>query len=131
MALGWIAPTSALAFSGKKPKEMGDEIRAVAADWVAHLRTEEMWGLDDQIFAAAKVAHSESLRFSAAGKTSEKYKAWAQNLGHEDVLTSFRRYGDVNSYRQLEIMRSFASPAGDIQDATVGGAVANRSISQG
>jgi hypothetical protein len=34
----------------------------------------------------------------------------AQNLGHEDVVTTFRSYG-VSSYRQAEIIRSFASPA--------------------
>ena len=44
-------------------------------------------------------------------KTPEEWKAWSQNLGHEDVLTTFRSYGDVSSHRQAEIMRSFASPA--------------------
>jgi integrase/recombinase XerD len=44
-------------------------------------------------------------------KTPEEYKAWAQNLGHEDVLTTFRSYGDVSGYRQVEIMRSFTTPA--------------------
>jgi integrase len=41
-------------------------------------------------------------------KTPEEYKAWAQNLGHDDVLATFRSYGDVSTYRQVEIMRSFA-----------------------
>jgi integrase len=41
----------------------------------------------------------------------EEYKAWSQNLGHEDVLTTFRSYGDVSGYRQAEIMRSFVSAA--------------------
>jgi len=45
-------------------------------------------------------------------KTLEQYKVWAQNLGHEDVLTTFRSYGDVSSDRQTEIMRSFF-PAAD------------------
>ncbi len=44
-------------------------------------------------------------------KTPEEYKAWAQNLGHEDVLTTFRSYGDVSSYRQAEIIRSFGGLA--------------------
>jgi integrase len=44
-------------------------------------------------------------------KTPEEYKAWAQNLGHEDVLTTFRSYGDVSGYRQMEIMRSFTGGA--------------------
>ena len=134
---------------------VGDDIRAVVVDWVAYLRTEKLWGLDDPLFPATKVAVGDNLRFAAAGldrkhwssagpirtifkeafaaaglpyfnphsfrktlallggqkcKTPEEYKAWSQNLGHEDVLTTFRSYGDVSSYRQAEIMRSFASP---------------------
>lgn len=42
-------------------------------------------------------------------RTPEEYNAWSQNLGHEDVLTTFRSYGDVSNYRQAEIMWSFAS----------------------
>lgn len=42
-------------------------------------------------------------------KTPEEYKAWSQNLGHEQVLTTFCSYGDVGSYRQKEIMRSFSA----------------------
>jgi integrase len=137
---------------------VGDDIRAVVAEWIANLRTQKLWGLDDPLFPATKVVVGDNLRFGAVGldrkhwanaspirtifkeafaaaglpyfnphsfrktlallggqtcKTPEEYKAWAQNLGHEDVLTTFRSYGDVNSYRQAEIMRSFASPAPD------------------
>jgi hypothetical protein len=42
-------------------------------------------------------------------KTPEEYKAWSQNLCHEDMLMTFRSYGDVSSRRQPEIMQSFAS----------------------
>ena len=137
---------------------VGNEIRAVVAEWVTYLRTEKLWGLDDPIFPATKsrsgivsdsrrpdwtastgpaLARSEpssrqhlqppdcryfnphSFRKTLAllggqkCKTPEEYKAWAQNLGHEDVLTTFRSYGDVSSYRQTEIMQSFAKPAPD------------------
>jgi hypothetical protein len=44
-------------------------------------------------------------------KTPEEYKAWSQNLGHENVLTTFCSYGDVSGHRQSEIMRSFGSSA--------------------
>ena len=135
---------------------VGDDIRAVVTDWVIHLRTDKLWGLDDPLFPATKVAVCDNLRFGAVGldrkhwssagpiriifkasfaaaglpyfnphsfrktlallggqkcKTPEEYKAWAQNLGHEDVLTTFRSYGDVSGYRQAEIMRSFITPA--------------------
>ena len=36
----------------------------------------------------------------------EAFKAWSQNLGHEQVLTTFTSYGSVSSYRQGEIMES-------------------------
>lgn len=135
---------------------VGDDIRAVVTDWVVGLRTDKLWGLDDPLFPATKVALGDHLRFGAAGldrkhwssagpirvifktafaasglpyfnphsfrktlallggqkcRTPEEYKAWAQNLGHEDVLTTFRSYGDVSTCRQTEIMRSFGASA--------------------
>ena len=33
-------------------------------------------------------------------------KAWSQNLGHADVLTTFTSYGQVPTHRQGEIVRS-------------------------
>jgi integrase len=41
-------------------------------------------------------------------ETSEQYKAWSQNLGHEHVLTTFTSYGNVSTYRQTEIIRAMA-----------------------
>src|SRR5262249_28466293 len=43
-------------------------------------------------------------------RTPEEYKAWSQNLGHEEVLTTFRSYGNVERRRQCEIMRELARP---------------------
>lgn len=37
-------------------------------------------------------------------KTPEEFKAWSQNLGHEQVLTTFTSYGAVSGHRQGEIM---------------------------
>jgi hypothetical protein len=42
-------------------------------------------------------------------KSPEEYKAWSQNLGHENVLTTFSSYGDVGSYRQAEIIRALGN----------------------
>jgi integrase len=41
-------------------------------------------------------------------RTPEQFKAWSQNLGHEQVLTTFASYGAVASYRQAEIIGSLA-----------------------
>jgi hypothetical protein len=39
-------------------------------------------------------------------KTPEEFKAWSQNLGHEEVLTTFRNYGSIEAGRQASIIKS-------------------------
>ena len=41
--------------------------------------------------------------------TSEAFKAWSQNLGHEQVLTTFSSYGEVSSHRQAELIKGLAT----------------------
>src|SRR5262249_8754789 len=43
-------------------------------------------------------------------KTPEEFKAWSQNLGHEQVLTTFASYGEVSSHRQAGIIRGVGNP---------------------
>jgi integrase/recombinase XerD len=43
-------------------------------------------------------------------RTPEEFKVWSQNLGHEDVLTTFCSYGAVGTHRQGEIIRSLGEP---------------------
>lgn len=42
-------------------------------------------------------------------KSPEEYKAWSQNLGHEQVLTTFLSYGSVAPDRQGEIIRGLGA----------------------
>lgn len=37
-------------------------------------------------------------------KSAEHFKAWSQNLGHENVLTTFMSYGNIEQNRQAEII---------------------------
>jgi hypothetical protein len=47
--------------------------------------------------------------------TPEEMKAWSQNLGHADVLTTFTSYGAVPTHRQGELVRALGErPAGSI-----------------
>jgi hypothetical protein len=39
-------------------------------------------------------------------RTPEQFKAWSQNFGHEDVLTTLRSYGKIDLRRQREILQS-------------------------
>jgi integrase len=43
-------------------------------------------------------------------KSPEDFKAWSQNLGHEQVLTTFMSYGAVATERQGEIIRGLGKP---------------------
>lgn len=45
----------------------------------------------------------------------EAFKAWSQNLGHEQVLTTFLSYGTVGSQRQREIIQGLAKPRQAVQ----------------
>lgn len=42
-------------------------------------------------------------------KTPEAFKAWSQNLGHEQVLTTFLSYGSVAADRQGAIIRELSA----------------------
>lgn len=42
-------------------------------------------------------------------QTAEQFKAWSQNLGHENVLTTFTSYGQVARTRQREIILGLGS----------------------
>lgn len=44
-------------------------------------------------------------------KTPEEFKAWSQNLGHEQVLTTFTSYGSVSRHRQGEIIKGLGKAA--------------------
>jgi len=43
-------------------------------------------------------------------QSPEAFKSWSQNLGHEDVLTTFYSYGAVASRRQGEVILDLANP---------------------
>ena len=41
----------------------------------------------------------------------EEFKAWSQNLGHDNVLTTFTSYGNLTQYRQDDILERMAERA--------------------
>jgi integrase len=48
-------------------------------------------------------------------QSPEEFKAWSQNLGHEQVLTTFMSYGKVATERQGEILQGIARPKSSAQ----------------
>ena len=139
---------------------VGEEIQRIVADWVRFLREEKLWGNDDPLFPATRVALGAARQFEAAGlershwstatpiraifreaferaglpyfhphslrktlarlgeeicRSPEDFKAWSQNLGHEQVLTTLMSYGKVATDRQREIIRGMAAPRQAVQ----------------
>ncbi|GAW87098.1 hypothetical protein bplSymb_SCF05601P009 [Bathymodiolus platifrons methanotrophic gill symbiont] len=43
-------------------------------------------------------------------RSPEDFKAWSQNLGHEQVLTTLYSYGEVQQSRQGEIIQQLSTP---------------------
>jgi integrase len=132
---------------------VGDELIKIVKEWIEFLQTEQLWGADDPLFPATRVAIGPSQRFEAVGlarkhwrsaaairtvfrrafedaglpyfnphtfrntlvrlgqsicQTPEDFKAWSQNLGHENVLTTLTSYGEVGKQRQAEILRNLS-----------------------
>lgn len=52
-------------------------------------------------------------------KSPEHFKAWSQNMGHEQVLTTFLSYGQVSSSRQAEILTTIGNQNCDNQSDVV------------
>ena len=48
----------------------------------------------------------------------EEFKAFSQNLGHENVLTTFTSYGHVDEFRQGEIVRNFKMKKSESENET-------------
>ena len=41
-------------------------------------------------------------------QTPEEFKAWSQNLGHEQVLTTFNSYGSIDEHNQGKIIKNLS-----------------------
>jgi integrase len=46
---------------------VGDDVLGIVADWVRYLREERLWGNDDPLFPATRIAVGESRQFEAVG----------------------------------------------------------------
>lgn len=131
---------------------IGGQAEQIVRDWIAELRTDQMFSNADPLFPKTQVGPGPSRGFTVLGidrapwaspssaakifkqafraiglppfpphrvrdtiaelarrhcRTPEDYKAWSQNMGHENVLTTFRSYGSVATGRQIELMGRF------------------------
>ena len=132
---------------------VGDDIQAIALDWIRELKEDKLYGLNDPVFSRTKLGHDGNQSFAAQGlepqcwttaapirqifkeafegaglpyfhphlfrhtlshlgqescRTPEQFKAWSQNLGHDNPLTTFTRYGKIDPYRQGEVIKGLS-----------------------
>jgi len=64
---------------------VGEEVREIVAAWVSYLRDEKLWGNDDPLFPATRVALGISRQFEAAGLSR---KHWSNAT---TIRTIFRK----------------------------------------
>ena len=81
---------------------VGEEIRAVVADWVTYLRTEKLWGLDDPLFPATRVEAGADLRFVAAGLDRKHWSGASpiRQIFREAFATTGLPYFNPHSFRK-------------------------------
>jgi integrase len=53
--------------------KVGDDVRTIVAEWVAYLRDKKLWGNDDPLFPATKIALGPDCQFKAAGLTKNHW----------------------------------------------------------
>ncbi|MGO9314491.1 MAG: tyrosine-type recombinase/integrase [Desulfobaccales bacterium] len=52
---------------------VGEEVLGIVAEWVGYLRNEKLWGNDEPLFPATRVALGPDRQFAAAGLTREHW----------------------------------------------------------
>jgi len=52
---------------------IGDDVRGIVAEWVVYLREEKLWGNDDPLFPATKIALGPDRHFQAAGLSKKHW----------------------------------------------------------
>ncbi len=52
---------------------VGDEVRGIVAEWVTYLRDEKLWGNDDPLFPATRIALGASRQFEVAGLSKDHW----------------------------------------------------------
>ncbi len=57
--------------------------------------------------------HTLTLYGERICKTPEEFKAWSQNLAHENVMTTFTSYGKVSDHRQAELIKQLGKVSND------------------
>ena len=54
---------------------VGEELVQIVADWVLYLKEQKLWGNDDPLFPATRIAQGKTLHFEASGLDRSHWKS--------------------------------------------------------
>jgi integrase len=80
---------------------VGEEIRAIVSEWVSYLRDEKLWGNDDPLFPATRVALGPDRQFASAGLSREHWSNATpiRTIFHEAFASAGLPYFNPHSFR--------------------------------
>jgi hypothetical protein len=80
---------------------VGEEIRQIVADWVGFLREEMLWGNDDPLFPATRIAVGPSRQFEAVGlgRTHWRSAARIRTIFRDSFARAGLPYFNPHSFR--------------------------------
>jgi len=80
---------------------VGDEIRGVVADWVSYLRDGKLWGNDDPLFPATRIAIGTTGQFEASGLERAHWSSASpiRTIFHEAFVNAGLSYFNPHSFR--------------------------------
>jgi integrase len=80
---------------------VGEDVQEVVAEWVSYLRDEKLWGNDDPLFPATRVALGPDRQFAAAGLAREHWSSAApiRTIFREAFANAGLPYFNPHSFR--------------------------------
>ena len=80
---------------------MGDEIRAIVAEWVSYLREDKLWGNDDPLFPATRIALGATRQFEVSGLERNHWSSASpiRTIFREAFVSAGLPYFNPHSFR--------------------------------
>jgi integrase len=80
---------------------VGDEFRRIVAEWVTYLREEKLWGNDDPLFPATRIALGAARQFEASGLARDHWSSAApiRKIFREAFVNAGQPYFNPHSFR--------------------------------
>ena len=80
---------------------VGENVRSIVAEWVSYLRDEKMWGNDDPLFPATRVALGPDRQFAVAGLKREHWSTTSsiRTIFRDAFVSTGLSYFNPHSFR--------------------------------